>query len=80
MPDPIRPQALLEQARVLAGFGAGRGRPRTINHRRAVSAAYYGLYHSIIGHVVQHVLPDPFADDDDRLLATRRTVVDAFPF
>ena len=71
MPDPIRPQALLEQARVLAGFGAGRGRPRTINHRRAVSAAYYGLYHSIIGHVVQHVLPDPFADDDDRLLATR---------
>jgi len=45
-----------------------------------VSAAYYGLYHSIIGHVVQHVLPDPFADDDDRLLATRRTVVDAFPF
>lgn len=64
MSDPIRPGALFEQARVLAGFGAGKGKPRTINHRRAVSAAYYGLFHSILGHTVQHVF------DSDRTAAT----------
>lgn len=36
-----------------------------------MSAAYYGLYHSILGHVVQHVLPDLVATDEDRFLAMR---------
>ncbi|HEX4482767.1 MAG TPA: hypothetical protein VH081_03200 [Solirubrobacteraceae bacterium] len=57
MSDPIRPDALLRQARVLAGFGAGRGRPRTIDHRRAVSAAYYALYHRLIDACLDLMFP-----------------------
>jgi hypothetical protein len=57
MSDPIRPDALLRQARVLAGFGAGRGRPKTIDHRRAVSAAYYALYHRLIDACVDLMFP-----------------------
>jgi hypothetical protein len=57
MSDPIRPDALLRQARVLAGFGAGRGRPRTIDHRRAVSAAYYALYHRMIDACLDLMFP-----------------------
>lgn len=57
MSDPIRPDALVRQARVLAGFGAGRGRPRTIDHRRAVSAAYYALYHQLIDACLDLIFP-----------------------
>jgi hypothetical protein len=39
------PQDLLEQARLLAQPGAGRGRPRQATLRRSVSTAYYAVFH-----------------------------------
>ena len=39
------PQDLLEQARFLSQREAGRGRPRQASLRRAVSTAYYAVFH-----------------------------------
>lgn len=47
---PIRSWRLLEQADELAGRTAGRGRPRDVDLRRAVSAAYYGLFHLVTNY------------------------------
>lgn len=55
----------------MAGFGAGRGRPSPTNHRRAVSAAYYALFHAIIGQTVELVLDPAFTDTEERLRAAR---------
>lgn len=66
MSHPIDPDKLLRQARVLAGVGAGRGRPSPTNHRRAVSAAYYALFHGISLAAARHVLPDSASDDEAR--------------
>jgi hypothetical protein len=71
MSHPIRPERLIRQARVLAGFGAGRGRPSPINHRRAVSAAYYSLYHAITEAATDRLLPPTVASDSDRFGARR---------
>lgn len=57
MSHHIHPTRLLRQARVLAGVGAGRGRPSPTNHRRAVSAAYYALFHAVNLSAVRYVLP-----------------------
>lgn len=57
MSYPIDPDKLLRQARALAGVGAGRGRPSPTNHRRAVSAAYYALFHGLNLEVVRNALP-----------------------
>lgn len=57
MSHPIDPRKLLKQAEVLAGVNAGRGRPSTTNHRRAVSAAYYALFQDINLTAAKHVLP-----------------------
>lgn len=57
MSHPIDPDKLLRQARVLAGIGASRGRPSPTNHRRAVSAAYYALFHACTTAAVTQVLP-----------------------
>lgn len=62
MSDPIRPEALLRQARLLAGFEALRGRPSPTNHRRAVSAAYYALFHDLITHCVDEVFQVQISD------------------
>jgi len=69
--DPIRTDRLIVQAQALAGYGAGRGRPSPTDHRRAVSTAYYALFHSIIAAAVLRVLPADVADDEDRLRASR---------
>jgi hypothetical protein len=61
--DPIDPDKLLAQARELAGFTAGPGHPRTIDHRRAVSAAYYTLFHELIARSAAKIFPDASADD-----------------
>lgn len=66
MSHPIDPGKLLRQARVLAGVGAGRGRPSPTNHRRAVSAAYYALYHAITLAAAAHVLPAGASEDEIR--------------
>lgn len=71
MSDPIRADRLIIQAKALAGYGAGRGRPSPTNHRRAVSAAYYALFHAIIAEAVLRVLPVDVATDEDRLRSAR---------
>lgn len=71
MSDPIRPDRLIIQAKALAGYGAGRGRPSPTNHRRAVSAAYYALFHALIAAAVERVLPPDIASDADRHRAAR---------
>lgn len=71
MSDPIVPWRLLRQARALAGFDAGRGRPSPTNHRRAVSAAYYALFHAVTQSAVARVLPDGVANDEERYRARR---------
>lgn len=71
MSHPIVPWRLLRQARRLAGFDAGRGRPSPTDHRRAVSAAYYALFHAITDAAVRRILPDGVAGEDERHRARR---------
>lgn len=71
MSDPIRVPRLLTQARVLAGIGAGRGRPSPTDHRRAVSAAYYALFHELNGCVAGHALGTALASEEDRARVVR---------
>jgi hypothetical protein len=55
------PQDLLEQARVLAQPTAGRGRPRQANLRRAVSTAYYAVFHLLSADAAAQASPsNPF--------------------
>ena len=48
MKRDIRPDELIDVAYLLAGRGSGPGRPRTIRLRRAISSAYYGLFHELV--------------------------------
>lgn len=57
MASDIRPGWLLRQARELAAK-PGRGRPRSADLRRAVSAAYYAVFHSLSRYVSQSITPD----------------------
>lgn len=61
----IRPDRLLDQADLLAGRRAGRGRPSETNHRRAVSSAYYAVFHATTEAIAGSVLP-AIADDGQR--------------
>lgn len=70
MTSPIRPEWLIRQARELAGHGASAGRPRSADLRRAVSSAYYGVFHSVLLGVAWWLLPD--ATDDERYALVRR--------
>lgn len=54
----ISPTRLLAQAERLAGIGAGRGRPRPTDLRRATSSAYYALYHGVTRFIAWRSLPD----------------------
>lgn len=71
MSDPIRADRLMTQAKALAGYDAGRGRPSPTDHRRAVSSAYYALFHRVVEETVLRVLPDGVASDEDRFRAAR---------
>lgn len=53
----IGPVRLLEHADLLAGRQAGRGRPSETNHRRAVSSAYYAVFHATTESIAESVLP-----------------------
>jgi hypothetical protein len=53
----ISPNALLAVAEQLAGANAGRGRPREAAHRRAVSSAYYALFHRLSVDIAWSLLP-----------------------
>jgi len=50
---PIEPDKLLDAADRLAPAQTGRGRPPYTAHRRAVSTAYYAVFHAIGGRVVE---------------------------
>lgn len=53
----IRPAWLLRQADELGYRQAGPGQPRNSNLRRAVSAAYYALFHAIGWAIANQLLP-----------------------
>lgn len=55
---PIHPAELLDLAEELAGAGAGAGRPRTVRLRRAISTAYYGLFHELCWQATVELLRD----------------------
>lgn len=55
---PIDPQKLVEAAREFVGHQSGAGRPKPIWLRRAVSSAYYGLFHYICRETADHLLPN----------------------
>lgn len=63
MQRPIKPEWLLRQANELGGRGAGQGQPRNADLRRAVSAAYYALFHEIVIRVTEHLLPQHKVED-----------------
>ena len=54
---PIDPEKLLDHAQDLAGAEAGRGRPSYTNHRRAVSSAYYAVFHQVTANVGERLFP-----------------------
>jgi len=51
------PQDLLEQSRFLAQREAGRGRPRQASLRRAVSTAYYAVFHLLSADATAQAAP-----------------------
>lgn len=58
MPNyPIERDKLLDAAALLAPATVGPGRPPYTAHRRAVSTAYYALFHAINGRVAATVFP-----------------------
>jgi hypothetical protein len=50
-------QDLLQQARLLAQPGVARGRPRQANLRRAVSTAYYAVFHLLSAEAAAQASP-----------------------
>lgn len=54
---PIESDKLLDAANRLAPARPGRGRPPYTAHRRAVSTAYYALFHAITDRVAATVFP-----------------------
>lgn len=63
----IRPRRLLEHAQELVQHHEAQGRPRTIWLRRAVSAAYYAVFHAISLEAVLMLAPDSSREDRFRL-------------
>jgi hypothetical protein len=61
---PIEPDKLLEAAALLAPPDAKRGRPPYTAHRRAVSTAYYAVFHAITDRIVK----TPFTEADTAFL------------
>lgn len=47
-PRPPWPDGLLKQADLLAGTNAPPGAPRSVDLRRAISTAYYALFHELV--------------------------------
>lgn len=66
---PIDPGKLLKAARDLAEHSPGAGRPRPIFLRRAVSTAYYALFHRLSRDAGAHLLPK--GDQEDQLKLAR---------
>jgi hypothetical protein len=82
----IRSTELLDVARVLTPSAAGPGRPRTAQLRRAVSTAYYAVFHELVvqatvalcgndpqGAAARHQAARWFTHSDLRVLAKATT-------
>jgi uncharacterized protein (UPF0332 family) len=65
----IRPDWLLRQADQLGYRNAGAGQPRNGDLRRAVSAAYYAVFHEMVSMSVSQLLPD--GTDEERYRLSR---------
>ena len=65
----IAPSKLIEVAEELANHMTGAGRPRPAWLRRAVSTAYYALFHCICLEAARHLLPN--GEDEERLMLAR---------
>ena len=63
MQRPIKPEWLLRQADVLAGRSGGQGQPINADLRRAVSAAYYALFHHLALLAADQLLPNGTQQD-----------------
>jgi hypothetical protein len=77
------PQDLLEQARFLSRREAGRGRPRQASLRRAVSTAYYAVFHLLCAEAASQACaaaPQGLRDRVQRALAheTMRQAANSF--
>ncbi len=55
---PIEPDKLLDAAELLAPAATGPGRPPYTAHRRAVSTAYYAVFHAITTRVAAQAFPN----------------------
>ncbi len=66
---PIDPAKLIEAAEDFAKHRGGKGRPRPIWLRQAVSAGYYALYHGLTRTAAEHILPG--GGDEDQLKIAR---------
>lgn len=64
---PIEPDKLLDAAERLAPARPGRGRPPYTAHRRAVSTAYYAVFHAITDRVATTVFPEADRDFQRRM-------------
>lgn len=64
---PIEPDKLLVAADQLAPVKPGRGRPPYTGHRRAVSTAYYAVYHAITCRIAEMVFPSADAAFQQRV-------------
>lgn len=67
MTAPITSEALLSVADTLARLDD----PTTVARRRAVSSAYYALFHGLIAEAVRRTFGDDPARDDDRYTVSR---------
>jgi uncharacterized protein (UPF0332 family) len=59
----IQPARLIDQAEYLALFGSGSGvarRPRDVDLRRAVSGAYYAVFHDLTALCVKELAGEPY--------------------
>ena len=70
----IDSQELLDLADVLAGRRAGRGRPKTTHLRRAISTAYYALFHEIVQQGSEMLVPGTSPQDKSRRNAAARWI------
>jgi len=76
-------QDLLEQAHLLAQPGVGRGRPRQASLRRAVSTAYYAVFHLLSADATAQASPSAPAGLRERVRrslahATMKQAANAF--
>jgi hypothetical protein len=62
---------LLNQADRLAGKGAPPGAPRSVDLRRAISTAYYALFHELVIEATNELVDKNAVKDGGSSLATR---------